>query len=87
MHAICTHNKHTSYSKFCHIAICKATCIALASYSFKATKELYIETTVLTGSLALYMYLECSNLKLYHDNIIEVLMMALIATRGNSITI
>ena len=33
------------------------------------------------------MYLECCHPKFNHDNIIEALMMALIAIRGNSITI
>ena len=35
--------------------------------------------TFITGSQALHMYLECSHPKLNHDNIIEALMMALIA--------
>ena len=33
----------------------------------------------ITGSQALHMYLECSYPKLNHDNIIEALMMAIIA--------
>ena len=33
------------------------------------------------------MYLECFHPKFHHDSIIEALMMALIAIRGNSITI
>ena len=32
------------------------------------------------GSQALHMYLECSYSKLNHDNIMEALMMALIAS-------
>ena len=53
-----------------------------ASFSFKATKELCIETTARlshAGSQALHMYLEYSYPKLNHDNIIEALMMAIIA--------
>ena len=51
------------------------------SYSFKANKELRIETTLLYRftSFTLCIYLECSHLKLIHDNIIEALMVALIA--------
>ena len=54
-----------------------------ASYNFKATKELCIETmpgAFITGSQALHMYLiyKCSHPKLNHDNIIAALMMAII---------
>ena len=51
------------------------------SYSFKANKELRTETIVLYRftSFILCMYLECSHLKSIHDNIIEALMVALIA--------
>ena len=58
----------------------------VASYIFKATKELCIEDY---GALQVHklniiiMYLECSHPKLNHDNIIQTLMMALIAIRGN----
>ena len=60
----------------------------LTSDSFKATKELYIETTALYRSTSfsyIAMYLECSHSKLNHD--IETLMMALIAITRNGIII
>ena len=54
--------------------------LASYSYSFKANKELCIETTVLYRftNFTLCMYLECFHLKSIHDdNIIEALMVAL----------
>ena len=53
-----------------------------ASYSFKATKELYalrLRHFYYRLKSFTYMYLECSHHKLNRDNIIEALIMAIIA--------